>query len=104
MTDRPLLTARAVAELLDVTPETVLRWVRRGELPAVRLPGTVRGRLRFRVEDVDAWIEARAMGAAPREGDSHPDGRAQTGGYAPVPSLVTAIPPRPGRGDNRGGS
>ena len=34
-----LLTARAVADLLDVNPETVLRWARRGQLPAIRLPG-----------------------------------------------------------------
>jgi excisionase family DNA binding protein len=34
-----LLTARAVADILDVCPETVLRWIRNGELPAIRLPG-----------------------------------------------------------------
>ena len=35
----PLLTARQVAELIGVSSETVLRWTRRGDLPAIRLPG-----------------------------------------------------------------
>jgi excisionase family DNA binding protein len=52
-----LLTARAVADLLDVSTETVLRWYRRGELPAIRLPG---GAIRFREAEVEAWIEERA--------------------------------------------
>src|SRR5436190_1266550 len=34
-----LLTARALADRLGVSTETVLRWTRRGELPAHRLPG-----------------------------------------------------------------
>ena len=29
---------RTVAEQLDLSPRTVLRWVERGDLPAVRLP------------------------------------------------------------------
>lgn len=41
----PLLTARQVAELLGVSAETVLRWTRRGDLPALRLPG---GAIRYR--------------------------------------------------------
>lgn len=52
-----LLTARAVAERLDLSPETVLRWVRRGDLPAIRLPS---GAIRFREDDVEAWLEERA--------------------------------------------
>jgi excisionase family DNA binding protein len=56
MADR-LLTAREVAELLGVSVETVLRWARRGELPAIRLPG---GALRFRVDELDAWLAGRA--------------------------------------------
>jgi excisionase family DNA binding protein len=52
-----LLTAREVAELLAVSVETVLRYARRGELPAIQLPG---GQLRFREDDLDAWVAARA--------------------------------------------
>ena len=57
-----LLTPRAVADLLDVSPETVLRWTRRGDIPAIRLPG---GAIRYREDELDAWIEERAT---PRRG------------------------------------
>jgi len=53
MTDGPLLTAREVAELLGVSAETVLRWTRRGELPAIRLPG---GAIRYRETELDTWL------------------------------------------------
>jgi excisionase family DNA binding protein len=53
----PLLTARALAELLGVTPATVLRWTRDGDLPAIRLPS---GQIRYRPETVDAWLVERA--------------------------------------------
>jgi excisionase family DNA binding protein len=54
---RRLLTARAVGDLLGVHPETVLRWTRRGELPAVRLPG---GAIRYREAEFQEWLEERA--------------------------------------------
>lgn len=53
-----LLTARAVADTLGVSAETVLRWTRRGELPAIRLPG---GAIRYRGEQLDAWLAAREL-------------------------------------------
>ena len=56
MTDR-LLTAREVGEVLGVSTETVLRWVRQGKLPAIRLPG---GAIRFREQEVEAWLAERA--------------------------------------------
>ena len=52
-----LLTARAVAELVGVSTETILRWTRRGQLPAIRLPG---GAIRFREDELEAWLEKRA--------------------------------------------
>lgn len=52
--DDGLMTARAVAERLQVTPGTVYEWGRTGRLGVVRL-----GRLRrFRPADVDALIES----------------------------------------------
>ena len=51
----PLITVRDVADRLGVAPSTVLRWVRRGELQAIRLPG---GRLRFRPEELEQWLDA----------------------------------------------
>lgn len=55
-----LLTARQVAEQLGVAPDTVLRWTRRGELPAVKMPG---GAVRYREDELDAWLERRTVGA-----------------------------------------
>lgn len=55
MTDR-LMTAREVGEALAVSTETVLRWARRGELVAVRLP---RGAVRFRPETLEEWLLGR---------------------------------------------
>ena len=55
-----LLTARDVAELLGVSAETVLRWTRKGKLPAIRLPG---GALRFREAELEAWLAERATPA-----------------------------------------
>lgn len=52
-----LLTAREVAEQLSVSNETILRWTRCGELPAIRFPG---GALRFREDALDAWLTKRA--------------------------------------------
>jgi excisionase family DNA binding protein len=65
----PLLSARQVAEQLGVSTETILRWVRAGKIPAVRLPS---GQVRFRDDALDGWIEERAT---PGRGSvSHPAG------------------------------
>ena len=55
MNDR-LLTTRAVAEYVGLSPETILRRYRAGELRGVRLASNV---LRFRPGDVAAWLEGR---------------------------------------------
>jgi excisionase family DNA binding protein len=68
----PLLTARAVADLLGVSAETVLRWTRRGELPAIRLPG---GAIRFHPEELERWLIERATparGVSPTPQDAAP--------------------------------
>jgi excisionase family DNA binding protein len=72
----PLLTARAVADLFDVSAETVLRWTRRGELPAVKLPG---GAIRYRDDVIDGWLAERATPV--RGVVEHPAGR------RPAPSV-----------------
>ena len=56
-----LLTAREVAEWIGVSPETVLRWTRRGDLPAIRLPS---GALRFHEDTLDRWMADRATDVA----------------------------------------
>jgi excisionase family DNA binding protein len=81
MTDR-LLTAREVAGLVGVCPETVLRWTRSGALRAIRLPG---GALRYRPAELEAWLEARgtSAGAADRElSDTRADRTRSRQGYS----------------------
>jgi excisionase family DNA binding protein len=53
-----LLRTKEVAELWAVDPATVLRKVKSGLLPAIRL--SRRGSLRFRVEDVEAFTKGPA--------------------------------------------
>jgi excisionase family DNA binding protein len=53
----PLLTTREVADVVGVSSETVLRWTRRGELPAIRLPG---GAIRVRENVLDEWLRERS--------------------------------------------
>lgn len=72
-----LLTARAVADMLAVSTETVLRWTRRGELPAIRLPG---GAIRYREAEVESRIREWAT---PRRGVlATPSDAAQGLGYS----------------------
>ena len=86
MTGR-LLTAREVADRLGINVETVLRWHRRGDLPGFTLPG---GMLRFDEDELEAWLKARATGAAPRGVSATRGDRARVEGYAPLPSLTSA--------------
>lgn len=51
-----LLTARTVAERLEVSAETILRWVRQGKLPAIRLPS---GAIRIPEPQLEEWLAAR---------------------------------------------
>jgi excisionase family DNA binding protein len=51
---QPLLTTREVAELLAVSPATVLRKWRAGELSGYRLASNV---LRFSAAELDEWLE-----------------------------------------------
>ncbi len=55
-TDDLLLTARQVGERLGVSTETVLRWTRSGDLPAIRLPSNA---LRYRESDLNRWLSDR---------------------------------------------
>jgi excisionase family DNA binding protein len=91
---RRLLTAREVAEMLDVSPETVLRWTRAGELCGYRLPGTARGRLRYRLDEVEAWLERRATtDAANREAPTTRGRARRAGAYGTLDSFSPTTPP-----------
>lgn len=53
-----LLKAREVAELLNVEVGTVLDYFERGELPGFRIGSRVGRPVRFRLSEVEAWVEA----------------------------------------------
>lgn len=53
MTER-LLTARELADLLGLSPATVLDWHEAGRLPSFKLPT---GPVRFRASEVEAWLD-----------------------------------------------
>jgi excisionase family DNA binding protein len=84
-----LLTARQLAERLGVSSETVLRWTRAGEVPAIRLP---RGAIRYAPAAIEAWLEGRATSAdaAVEESPDTPD-RARRGGEYPG-ALSSVVP------------
>jgi excisionase family DNA binding protein len=50
-----LLTTRAVASWIGVSPETVLRWYRSGKLPGGRRLGS--NVLRFDEAELRAWLD-----------------------------------------------
>jgi excisionase family DNA binding protein len=60
--ERPLLTVRQAAAYLNVVPHTIYRYVRQQKIPFLRLHGYS---LRFRQEDLDAWLEQRGQRGAP---------------------------------------
>lgn len=57
-TEERWLTVEQVAELLQVNPETVRRWIRSGELPVLDLGGPKTG-YRIKRSEVDAFIAQR---------------------------------------------
>ncbi len=57
----PLLTTRQVAEQLGLSPATVLRRWRAGDLPGFRLASNC---LRFDANELEAWLEQRHKGEA----------------------------------------
>lgn len=62
MRPKKLLTLKDVLTELDVGRSTFNRWMQLGQAPRhTRLPG---GHLRFRREDLDAWIEDHTEGSA----------------------------------------
>jgi excisionase family DNA binding protein len=65
-----LLTPRQLAEYIGVSPKQVYRWVESASIPHFRISPRV---IRFRLEDVEAWLlELRCdAGAAARKEDRH---------------------------------
>lgn len=82
------LTARQVGERLAISPDTVLRWTRRGELPAIKLPG---GAIRYDEAEFVAWLASRAT-AAPGRGVRTTPADAAAGTVQSLPR-TTPLPP-----------
>jgi excisionase family DNA binding protein len=82
-----LLTARELADRLGVSAETVLRWTRRGELPAIKLPG---GAIRYHPDDLADWLAEHATAAPAREAPATQTGTAdrRLSSLAPATSPV----------------
>lgn len=63
----PLLKAKEVARILNVSPRHVYAMAKRGQLPAVRIeaPGANPGRIqwRFKLRDVQRLVDANYNGA-----------------------------------------
>jgi excisionase family DNA binding protein len=61
---KPLLNSKKVCDLLDVKRFTLSRMVHKGTIPYVLL-GTGKRKLtvRFREEELEAWIQRRSRGA-----------------------------------------
>lgn len=51
-----LLTGREVAERLNVSTKTVLRWALEGEIPSIRLSNRA---IRFREPAIEQWLVNR---------------------------------------------
>lgn len=54
-----LMTAEEVAEYMQVSKNTVWRWIREGELTAISIASQ---RYRIREEDLEAFIKERETG------------------------------------------
>jgi excisionase family DNA binding protein len=63
-----LVTARELAEHLGFSAGTIVDWYEAGEIPGFKIGG----RLRFRISEVEAWLE-RHRGRARLDSDERPD-------------------------------
>jgi len=90
-----LLTTRQVALWLGVSPETVLRRWRAGELPGYRLASNV---LRFRESELETWLEGVRVNGPGAGGEGAP---VPFQSPDPRPSLTVAPVPDRGGEDAR---
>jgi excisionase family DNA binding protein len=64
---KPLLNSKAVCELLDIKPATLSRMVHSNRIPYVLLgTGKKKMTVRFREEELEAWLDRRSRGPAPK--------------------------------------
>ena len=79
-----LLRANELAERLGMSAAWVLDSFEAGELPGFRLAraGARRGAVRFRLSEVEAWLESKRVGPAPQEPPRAPLRSIRPGGPA----------------------
>jgi len=88
MTER-LLTASELAELLGFAAGTIVDWAERGTIPAFKIGG----RLRFRLSEVEGWLEAQRVNGPGAGGEVSPTPTAH-----PTRGVVYEASPTPQRG------
>jgi excisionase family DNA binding protein len=81
-----LLNARELGEFLGFQAGTIVDWAEAGKVPAFRMGG----RLRFRLSEVEAWLETKRAGAG-GEAPATPSVR-------PPESVVSLTPATPLQG------
>jgi predicted DNA-binding transcriptional regulator AlpA len=59
MQPEKLLSKRAVADILDLHPQTIMRLVRLRKFPQPLRTGEIGSSIRWRATDVAGWIEQR---------------------------------------------
>ena len=82
MTER-LLTARELAEYLGLSPATVLRRWRSGEIPGFRIASNV---VRFDRDEIHRWLDAKRNGPGAGGGTTRPTA-------VPTRGVVSLAPP-----------
>jgi excisionase family DNA binding protein len=81
---KPLLNSSQVCQLLLVSPATLSRMVRANRIPFVLLgSGKTKLSVRFREEEIEAWLSRRSRGAGPREKERKVVSIAVNGGQEP---------------------
>jgi excisionase family DNA binding protein len=85
----PLLTARELADYLGFQASTIVDWSEAGVVPAFKLGG----RLRFRLSEVEDWLEQRRLNGPGAGGEVAP-----VPFQSPDPRLSLTSAPVPSRG------
>lgn len=63
-----LVTASELADMLGFAAGTIVDWAEAGTIPAFKLGG----RLRFRLSEIESWLEERRLNGPGAGGDASP--------------------------------
>lgn len=59
----PWVSLEAIASHLDVSPDTVYRWIEKKEMPCTKIGS----RWKLKVSEVDAWVVSGSAAEPPEE-------------------------------------